>query len=85
VLNKRLEILISNDEFLLLRDKAREANCSIGELVRESLREKYFVNREEEVKEALRRIASGEFALAEVIEWQDVERSIEKVLNDEVD
>ncbi|MBS4022261.1 MAG: hypothetical protein KGZ79_07535 [Dethiobacter sp.] len=85
MLDKRLEILISNDEFLLLKEKAREANCSIGELVRESLREKYFIRSEEGAKEALKRIASGEFALPEVMEWQEVERSLEKVFKDEVD
>lgn len=85
MLDKRLEILISRDEFLLLKEKAREANCSIGELVRESLREKYFTNQEKEAKEALNKIASGEFALPEATEWQDVEKSLEKVYKDETD
>jgi ketol-acid reductoisomerase len=54
-------------------------------LVRESLREKYFTNQEKEAKEALKRIASGDFALSEAIEWEEIEKSLEKVYKDETD
>ncbi|MDI3534904.1 MAG: hypothetical protein PWQ82_1269 [Thermosediminibacterales bacterium] len=74
MLKKRLEILISNDEFLLLKEKARESKCSIGELVRESIREKYFVDKESSRKDALKKIASSDLALPEAVEWEDIEK-----------
>ncbi len=85
MLKKRLEILISDDEYLLLREKARQAKCSMGELVRESIREKYFAVSDGASREALKKIASGELALPETVEWGEIEEILDKRYEDETD
>ncbi|MEW6624117.1 MAG: hypothetical protein AB1420_13470 [Bacillota bacterium] len=77
MLKKRLEILISNDEYILLKEKAKEDKCSIGELVRESLREKYFVDKDGNARKALDEIISGDLAL-DTVEWDELESFLEK-------
>lgn len=84
MMKKRLEILIDDDEFLLLKEKAQEYKCSMGELVRESLREKYLIDRKGAGEEAFKKIASGEFALPEIIEWETIERFLQERYRDEI-
>jgi len=76
MLKKRLEILITEDEFLLLKEKARESNCSIGELVRESIQEKYYTDKDGSASKALNRITSGQYALDKTLTCEDIERII---------
>lgn len=85
MLKKRLEILIDETLFYLLKEKAREKKCSVDELVRETLREKYFIDCKEKAKEALNKILSGELALSEAVDWEEVEKNLEKRYGDVAD
>lgn len=85
MLKKRLEILIDETQFYLLKEKALEKKCSVGELVRETLQEKYFIDRKEKAKEALSKILSGKLALPEAVEWEEIEEILEKRYDDVAD
>jgi antitoxin (DNA-binding transcriptional repressor) of toxin-antitoxin stability system len=82
---RRMEILISEEEFRFLKEKAREKKCSLGELVRETLQEKYLADQEGTRKEALKKILTGDLALPGSVCWEDLEKDLEKRYNDVAD
>ncbi len=54
--DRRLEILLSRQDYELLKQKALAEDLSVGELVREAVREKYSGASVEEKRAALRRL-----------------------------
>jgi len=73
VLKKRFELLMEEKEYLYLRNKAGELNRSIGELIREAVREKYLYPDQQKREIALQKIQSGDYALPTPVEWHEIE------------
>lgn len=73
VLKKRFELLMEEKEYLYLRNKADEKNRSIGELIREAVREKYLYPDQQKRETALQKIQSGDYALPTPVEWYEIE------------
>ena len=40
MLNKRVQVLVEEDKYLIMVDLAREENLSVGELIRRTMEEK---------------------------------------------
>ncbi|HEY3130837.1 MAG TPA: ribbon-helix-helix protein, CopG family [Acidobacteriota bacterium] len=71
--NRRLEILLSPNDYELLRQKALDQEQSVGELVREAIREKYGGASPESKRAALQRLLRLKLPVAD---WAKMEREI---------
>ena len=71
--NRRLEILLSPKDYELLRQKALDEEQSVGELVREAIREKYGGASLESKRAALQRLLRLKLPVAD---WARMKREI---------
>ena len=72
---KRAQVLMEPVEYDQLADIARERDCSVADLVREAVREKYFTGTRD--KQAIVNRIAG-FRLAVDDDWVEVEKEIEE-------
>lgn len=75
MLEKRLEILFEPSEYELLKSIAVQEHRSVGEIIREAVREKYLVGSDAEKEAAMQRVLSGKYAL-DWPEWDELEKAI---------
>ena len=71
---KRAQILMEPVEYKQLEDIARSEDCSVAELVREAVREKYGIGARDR-KEVLKKLLSYSFPIEE--DWPTLKKEIE--------
>lgn len=75
MLEKRLEILFDPSEYELLKSIAAQEQRSIGEIIREAVREKYLAGDNTEREAAVKRMLSGKYEM-DWPEWDELEKVI---------
>ena len=72
-LNRRVEILLEEDEYEVLRQEAERRGWSFGELMREAARRQFIVPSEREKDEALAWLTSQQHDIAD---WEEAKKLI---------
>lgn len=75
MLEKRLEVLLDPLEYEKLKLCASSTGKSVGELVREAVRDKYIVPADQAREEAVRRLVSPDFE-EDWPEWSELKKLI---------
>ncbi len=78
---KRAQILMEPVEYKRLEDIARNQECSVAELVRVAVREKYFVGTKDR-REVVRRLLS--FNLPVDMDWPALEKELEDGYSEDI-
>jgi uncharacterized protein involved in type VI secretion and phage assembly len=77
---KRTQILLTEDQYRLLRQEAAERKSSIGMLVREAVAKRYAARSREARLAAWRRLSEMNLPVAD---WEQMEAEIERGMLDE--
>jgi predicted CopG family antitoxin len=84
MLTKRLEILLDPDEYKEIQKEAKERGASMGQLVRDVLREKMVKPRKKTAIEAFQKLFSKEMEI-DVSSWTEEKKKITKTRIKEIE
>ncbi|HCC68377.1 MAG TPA: hypothetical protein DEP99_00600 [Nitrospiraceae bacterium] len=84
MLTKRLEILLNPDEYKEIQREARERGESVGQLVRDILREKMVKPRKKTAIQAFQRLFSKEMEI-DISSWAEEKKKITKTRIKEIE
>lgn len=84
MLTKRLEILLDPDEYKEIQREAKERGASVGQLVRDVLREKMVTPRKKISMQAFQRLFSKEMEI-DISSWIDEKKKITKTRIKEIE
>ncbi len=85
VLNKRAEILFSDEEYEELKREAKRRRVSVGELVREAVRRIYLQPSEAERRAAIERILNDPRFELDIGSWEEAKQLIGRWVDKEPD
>lgn len=84
MLTRRLEILLNPDEYKEIQREAKERGESVGQLVRDLLREKMVKPRKKTAIEAFQRLYSKEMEI-DISSWTEEKKKITKTRIKEIE
>lgn len=84
MLTKRLEILLNPDEYKKLQIEAKERRKSMGQLIRDILREKIIKSRKKTAIEAFNKLYSGDIEI-DISSWEKEKKNITKTRIKEIE
>jgi len=85
VMNRRAEILFSDDEYEALRREAERRGVSFGELIRDAARRLYLAPTEDERRAAVDRILNDPRYELDIDSWEEAKRLIGRWVDKEPD